>query len=302
MKTFIKVFISILVFVVLATGYYAFYLYNSAEKAAEEMHYPIERETTENTKASIDKKDPLTFLLLGIDSKTSGKGRSDVMMAVTVNPSKKTVKLVSIPRDTRTTIVGKGFKDKINHSYAFGGPEMAIETVEEFLDIPVNHFVSINMWGFRDMVDAVGGVTVNNNLYFKQNNFTFEKGPVTLNGDQALAFVRHRKTDPKGDLGRAERQKLVIQAIIEKTIQNPSPGKMKELITAIGSNVRTDLTFDQMKTILSDYSGARGNVSSVHLKGSGIKFEGIYYYQVTDEERNRVSGELKKNLGLLETE
>lgn len=88
------------------------------------------------------------------------------MIVLTVNPNDKSMQMVSIPRDTRTEIIGKGFDDKINHAYAFGGPEMSIATVENFLDIPIDYFVQVNMESFKDIVDAVGGVTVNNKLEF----------------------------------------------------------------------------------------------------------------------------------------
>src|SRR5690606_29205840 len=108
----------------------------------------------------------------------------------------KSMKMVSIPRDTRTEIIGKGFQDKINHAYAFGGPEMAIDTVENFLDIPIDYFVQVNMESFKDIVDAVGGVTVNNSFSFNAGGYTFNEGQISLNGAEALAYSRMRYEDP----------------------------------------------------------------------------------------------------------
>ncbi|MBL3199286.1 LytR family transcriptional regulator, partial [Klebsiella pneumoniae] len=92
--------------------------------------------------------------------------RSDSLMLFTLNPKTKSMKITSIPRDSYTEIVGKGKKDKINHAYAFGGIDMAVKTVENFLNVPVDHYIEVNMAGFKDIVDAVGGVDINNDMDF----------------------------------------------------------------------------------------------------------------------------------------
>jgi polyisoprenyl-teichoic acid--peptidoglycan teichoic acid transferase len=109
--------------------------------------------------------------------------------------------MLSIPRDTRTEIVGKGTIEKINHAYAFGNEEMAMKTVENFLDIPIDYYIKVSMEGFKDIVDAVGGITVNNDLDFTQDGYHFPKGQVNLDGKKALAFTRMRHEDPRGDFG-----------------------------------------------------------------------------------------------------
>lgn len=299
MKTFIKAFVSIFVLILIVGGSYALYLFNAAKNTVEDMHYETERESKRDGKVDLKKQDPVSFLILGVDSKTSGHGRADVDIVVTVNPNTSSIKTVSIPRDTRTLIVGQGKRDKINHAYAFGGPEMSIATVENFLDIPIDHFISTNMSGFRDMVDAVGGVIVYNDLNFTQDHHTFRKGEINLNGEEALAYVRHRKTDPKGDLGRAERQKQVINAVINKVFkQSSSITKIKDILDVLGSNVKTDLTYEQMKDLFTNYIDTKENILPLHIEGHGIKLNGIYYYKVSDEERKRVSQELKNHLNI----
>lgn len=93
------------------------------------------------------------------------------MIVLTVNPKTNTTKMVSIPRDTRTENVGKGKVDKINHAYVFGGIQMSVDTVENFLNIPIDYYSEVNMDGFKDIAEAVGGVDVNNDL-----DFTYEEG------------------------------------------------------------------------------------------------------------------------------
>ena len=103
-------------------------------------------------------------------------------MVITLNPKNNSMKTVSIPRDTYTEIVGKGKNDKINHAYAFGGVDMSVSTVEKFLNIPINYYVEVNMEGFKDIVDAVGGVDVNNDLEFTADGHHFIKGNIHLTG------------------------------------------------------------------------------------------------------------------------
>src|SRR5699024_63461 len=129
------------------------------------------------------------------------------MIVMTLDPNNNQMQLVSIPRDSRTLIVGKGFQDKINHAYAFGGSEMSVATVENFLDIDLDYYVRMNMEGLAQLVDAVGGIMVNNDQQFSQSGYTFDTGKIQLDGDKALAYVRMRKQDPQGDVGRNDRQR-----------------------------------------------------------------------------------------------
>ena len=153
------------------------------------MHTPIDRNTDKRTKdLALSDQEPFSILMLGVDERDGDKGRSDTMIVLTVNPQKKSVKMLSIPRDTRTEIVGHGTQDKINHAFAFGGAKMSMDTVENFLDIPIDYYMKINMEGFKDIVDAVGGVTVQNDLDFSSDGVHFAKGSHTLNGKDALSL------------------------------------------------------------------------------------------------------------------
>lgn len=122
-------------------------------------------------------------------------------MVATFNPSDQTMKLLSIPRDTRVKIGDLGYKDKINHSYSEGGKELTIETVEGFLDIPIDYFVTVNFDGFISIVDLLGGVTVDvpfdfNDINAKWERFYFTEGEMELDGEEALVYARMRKKDP----------------------------------------------------------------------------------------------------------
>src|SRR5699024_4856649 len=103
-----------------------------------------------------------------------------------------------------------GTEDKINHAYAFGGADMSIQTVENFLDIELDYFVRINMEGLKELVDEIGTITIDNEIEWNDGTYNFTKGPIEMDGDKTLAYVRMRKQDSAGDFGRTERQRKVI--------------------------------------------------------------------------------------------
>ncbi|RSD25225.1 LytR family transcriptional regulator [Mesobacillus subterraneus] len=279
----------------IALGAYVFSLYNSLSDAVETMHQPIDRE---GRKIAFNNKEPFTVLMLGVDERAGDKGRSDTVIALTINPEKKSVKMLSIPRDTRTEIVGRGTQDKINHAYAFGGVEMSMDTVEKFLDIPIDYYVKMNMEGFQDIVDAVGGVTVNNTREFTEGKFHFAQGQIDLNGQEALAYVRMRKSDPEGDFGRQNRQRQIIQGIVNKGASVGTLTKFDNIFEALGKNVSTNITFDEMKSIQSHYKSAAGNIEQMKIEGSGTKINGIYYWVISPQSHENIKTELKNHLNL----
>ncbi|MEA3320564.1 MAG: LytR family transcriptional regulator [Bacillota bacterium] len=297
-KVWFKVLVSVLGIATIGVGIFAFSVYKSLEDAASSMHSPIDRPNSEKRVKEVDfnEKDPLSFLILGVDERPGDRGRSDSMIVLTVNPNKKSIQMVSIPRDTRTEIVGKGFDDKINHAYAFGGPEMSIATVENFLDIPIDYFVQVNMESFKDMVDALGGVTINNKLEFNQSGHHFPVGEIELNGDEALSFARMRSVD--SDFGRQQRQRDVIQSIINEGASISSVTKFDDILDILGNNVRTNLTFDEMVDIQANYKDARHDLSQHQVKGSGTRIDNIYYLIVAEEDRMNLSSMLKEHLEL----
>ncbi|WP_066065353.1 polyisoprenyl-teichoic acid--peptidoglycan teichoic acid transferase TagU [Neobacillus soli] len=298
-KKWLRVTGIVLLVLLLGIGVYAFSVYKSLTNAVDTMHQPIDRKSDKRTEdVSLKNKEPFSVLLLGVDQRKGDKGRSDTMIVLAVNPKLNSVKMLSIPRDTRTEIIGKGTEDKINHAYAFGNEEMSMNTVEHFLDIPIDYFVKVNMEGFKDIVDAVGGITVNNDLDFTQDGNHFPKGQVTLNGKQALSFTRMRHEDPRGDFGRQLRQREIIQGVLREGASLSSLTKYHSIFEALGNNVRTSLTFNQMMDIQKNYRSAAGNVEQMTIKGDGKKINKIYYYIVPDDEKQRIQNELKTQLGI----
>ncbi|MFC0471048.1 LCP family protein [Halalkalibacter kiskunsagensis] len=285
----------------LSLAAYGFYLYKSVTDTVAEIHVPLEREQSSKReiKVDVEQKEPLSFLITGIDARGDNlSGRTDTIIVMTVNPEDQSVKMLSIPRDTRTEIVGRGMQDKINHAHAFGGMEMTIDTVEHFLDIPIDHYVSINMEGFKGLVDAMGGVTVDNAFAFNQSGHSFAEGELFLTGDEALAYARMRKNDPRGDFGRNDRQRQIVDAVIQEGAQLGSITRVGDILGVVGNSVRTDLSLDDMWKVQSKYRDARHNIAQMEIKGNGTTINGIYYLQVPEEEISRVKTELRTHLGL----
>lgn len=284
----------------LGAGAYAYYVYNSLTSAVDTMQEPIQREKSEKREETITLKErePFSVLMLGVDERKGDKGRSDTMIVLTVNPDLKSVKMLSIPRDTRTDIIGHGTEDKINHAYAFGNVEMAINTVEDFLDIPIDYYIKMNMDGFKDIVDAVNGIDVTNETDFNMGKFHFNEGSIHLNGSEALSYVRMRKNDPNGDFGRQQRQRQVIQGVINKGASFSSLTRFDDIFAALGKNVKTDITFKEMMDIQKNYKDTRNSIQQLTIEGDGQYIGDIWYLIVPDEEKQRVQGELKGHLGL----
>ncbi|KHF38249.1 LCP family glycopolymer transferase [Halalkalibacter okhensis] len=284
----------------LATSAYGYYLYKSVTDTVQEIHEPIERVTEKREKeVDVESREPLSFLIAGVDSRGDNhSGRSDTIIVMTVNPDKQSVKMLSIPRDTRTEIVGRGTIDKINHAYAFGGVEMTMDTVENLLDIPIDHFVSINMEGFQGLVDAMGGVAVENSFSFSQDGHDFPEGELFLSGEEALAYSRMRYEDPRGDFGRNDRQRQIVDAVIQEGAQISSITRVGSILNEVGKSVRTDLDLDDMWKVQSNYRDARHNVEQLEMSGNGTRINGVYYLEVPNDELERVRGELRGHLGL----
>ncbi|WP_083806891.1 LCP family glycopolymer transferase [Carnobacterium sp. 17-4] len=298
----LKIFLIIVLVVFIALGVFVWKIYSDVAGTTEKIYKDVETEEVRGSTVDISKKEPFSILMLGVDTGDLGRteqGRSDTMMVMTVNPTTNKATMVSIPRDTRTEIVGHGTTDKINHAYAFGGTSMSVNTVQNMLDIPIDYYVEVNMKGLQDIVDAVGGVQVTSPLTFSYEGYNFTEGEsISLDGKTALAYSRMRYEDPNGDYGRQERQRQVIQATLEKVASLSTISNYQDILGSLENNMQTNLEFNDMVKIFNNYRSAAGNIEQVQLKAEGTTIDGIYYGIVSDEEMSRVSGILKEQLKL----
>ncbi|QDI92074.1 LytR family transcriptional regulator [Salicibibacter halophilus] len=284
---------------ILVAGAFALYLYVSFSSTANDMHAPIDREGSNirSEQINFEDNDPVSFLLLGLDAEEADYGRTDTMIVVTVNPGDQSMKMLSIPRDTNAELVGRGWNDKINHAYYYGGEKMAMDTVEHFLDVPIDYIVTVNMDGFEEMVDAVGGITVINDLEFEYAGEAFQKGELELSGKEALAFVRMRQDDPLGDSGRNERQRQVIEGVLREGANMSSVTSIGSILDAIGKNVQTNMEFQDMID-MQNYEPSIHDLEQLTLSGEHARLDGVYYYVVDELDKERVSNKLQEHLEL----
>ncbi|MEH6938347.1 LCP family protein [Bacillus sp. JJ664] len=275
-----------------------FYIYRDVVKTTTVIYQPVKKTEKRIEPVQVVEKDPFSVLLLGVDKREGDRGRSDSLMVVTINPTKHSTKIVSIPRDTRTEIVGKKKMDKINHAYAYGGVQMTIHTVEKFLNIPIDYYLQVNMEGFKDIVDAIGGVRVNNTLDFTFEDVHFGIGPLFLDGDDALKFSRMRYEDPDGDFGRQARQRKIIEGVIKEGARIDNLLSYHDILKSIRKNLVTNFKVDDIYEIQKDYRSASEIIDQKQVEGNGTMINGIYYYQIPNKNRLAISKELRSHLGL----
>ena len=154
------------------------------------------------------------------------------------------------------------------------------------------------MKGLKELVDAVGGIEVNNDITFSQDGYDFIIGKTTLDGDQALAYSRMRYEDPNGDYGRQERQRKIVEGIARKVLSLNGISNNQSVLNALETNMRTDMSFTDMRKIAFDYRDAFGTIKQDQMQGEGFMQDGISYQRVSDQELERVQKELKDQLNL----
>ena len=192
-------------------------------------------------------KDAQNILLIGSDSRGSvANGRSDVIVLVHISSDRKKVYLVHFPRDMYVDVPGHG-KDKINAAYAYGGPQLLVRTLQNLVDVPLDHVSVIGFEGFKAMTDAVGGVDVYAEEASNEPGYgTVHVGVNHLNGEAALGFVRERHQLSEGDISRGRRQQAFIKALMLKALSRENltnPVRFAELVSAGTSNLTVDDAF-----------------------------------------------------------
>lgn len=272
-------------------------MYFDAKKSANSTYKQVKTNKLRNT-PDLNNGKPFTVLILGTDTGEYGRtycGRSDTMMLAAVSPKEKKTTLVSIPRDTKVAIPGYGYNNKINAAYSYEGTKGAVNIVQSYLDVPVDYYVEMNMKGLEELSAAVGPVKVENDLEFTNANKTFKKGTVTIDEDNILAYTRMRYEDPRGDYGRQLRQRMVLEALVKKIATIGSMTKYQSILNAISSNMKTNLTFDDMKAIATKYSSA-SKIEQIQLQGESQMIDGVSYEVVPQSNLDKVTSQLKKAL------
>jgi len=236
--------------------------------------------------------DRLNILLLGLDARVPGEpSRSDMMLLLSLDLVRREAALLSIPRDSRVEIPGRG-PDKINHAHAFGGVDLALRTVANAFQVPIHHWVSIDMTGVVALIDRLGPVTIDVPYSLTLKDGTrVGPGPVEMDGRLALEYLRERYSDPRGDIGRSERAGAFLTEMADALIGEIGPGDIPRLYSLLREHADTDIELQdglwQRALRISLDSVRRGTV-----RGRGTMIDGIYYYEVDWAETAQVLRDL----------
>ncbi|MGL4820367.1 MAG: LCP family protein [Bacilli bacterium] len=251
-------------------------------------------ENKDHTK--IDEKKPLTVLLLGVDERKDDPGRADTIIVATVNPEMKSTKLVSIPRDTVVQFEGMDFEGKINETYSRGNLDITIKTVEKWVDMPIDYYVKINMEGLQDLIDAVGGVEVDNPFAWSDKGWSYPEGRIHIEGKRAVWFVRMRKLDPEGDFGRQKRQQMVIRALADKLTSPTTVIRLPDILGSLQKNVETDVPFSRVVNLTRDYMGAGEYVEQLRVEGTDERLGDLWIFVPDVASQSKIQTQLKDHL------
>ena len=326
----------------LPENYNDIYSANHGEEENPKLDFSVlytEQKLIESKEEEVSVKkldEPFSILLMGIDVMLDSYN-ADTLMVLTVNPKTLKVTMLSIPRDTYTTIACTGGKHKINAS-GWYGDNCVVRTVEKYLNIDIDYYAKMNFLGVVDLVNLLGGVEVNVPYAFCEQNSQrkwgkdtvyVDSGLQTLNGEQALALSRNRHywqgvcdakytTDgERSDITRGQNQQLVIKSILSKLMTVRDINTFYSILDTVGKNMTTNMNKD---TILSLYNVGKSvvkrlnaqdadeliNIERLNFKSystrihlSGLDLSMIVNY---DESVNYVSKQMKKNLGLIKNE
>lgn len=281
-----------------------------------------------NESASIT--EPFTVLVMGIDSTSAtlnknATGNGDALMLVTFNPKTLNATIMSIPRDSYVYLPSMGTENKITHA-AWAGTSNMIKTIEMFTGIDIDYYVKINFQGVIKLVNLLGGITVDVPIEFCESNayrqtskdkqICLKEGVQTLNGEQALALARHRKSFATGDLQRGSNQQLVVQGILNQAKTIKSANQALSMLDTMSKSMDTNFTTKQMlsfydifKTILETSANQDNliNVKQLYLSGAN---QSIYdertglvlsNYIINESSLKQCVEEMEKNLGIEKT-
>ena len=277
---------SVFLVLVLAAGaaIYSVYARWGNTETIEEAFPDETLRPTENTSGAMN------FLLLGSDSRDTqgsteldGTGsRTDTIIVAHIPADRSGVQMMSIMRDSWVEIPGYGY-NKINAAMAYGGVPLVIQTVEGLIEQRIDHVMMVDFEGFKDITEALGGVTVNNPQEFTSGSPTnehFPQGQITLSGDRALAFVRERYAFQDGDYQRVENQQLFLKAVADKMLSRDTltnPATLNSLLNSVVPYIARDseLTVNTMVSLGTSMASIKSSdITSFTLPTNGTGSEG----------------------------
>ncbi|SDN06372.1 LCP family protein [Actinomyces ruminicola] len=283
--------LAVVLVLVAGTAVGGLWLRNRLSSNIETIGDPFASIATEDRAPEQEAEDPATnILVLGSDSRISagdpdqweaGAQRTDAIMLVQISHDREDVSVMSIPRDSWADIPGYG-ENKINAAFSYGGPSLTIQTVEQLTGVRIDHFVVADFESFSAITDAIGGVTINLKTAQTLAGTEFPAGAQLLNGQQALAYARERKSLPGGDFDRVNRQQAWMRAMVGAVLNNgilSNPTKLYSFLTTVTETLAVDegFTIDEMQSLAMGLRGIHStdiNFMTVPTSGTGTSSDG----------------------------
>ena len=236
--------------------------------------YEYDAKLSVTTKQTDVTESPFNVYVTGIDTYGSVNtvSRSDVNLIVTVNPKTKQILMTSIPRDCEIELDRNGKMDKLTHTGIYGTSE-TINTIENFLDMQINYYARTNFSGITNIIDALGGITVESDYSFEtlHGNYQIKKGKNEMDGDMALCFVRERYALPNGDFDRGKNQQKVLKAMMDKAMSPKIITNFNNILSAIEGSFETDMSSNEIKSLINMQLNdmADWSIYDVQVQGKG---------------------------------
>lgn len=299
--------VAVLLFVLIATlstcmgaAYYAAKHFEQVKPTTVQTDSSTAQPPASSSADTLTKR--MNILIMGLDDGdpdlSDSPRRSDMMLVLSIQPETKQVSILSIPRDTRLIIPGHKGQDKVNNAYFYGGPELAVRTVENLLEIPIPYYLTVNWAGFIQLVDILGGVDlyVDKDMNYEDPyadlSIHLKQGYQHLDGKNAGSYVRFRH-DELGDIGRVQRQQKFLKALDQELLQVGTLPKIPYLVNAIRQHVSTNLTPVTMVKLLNTlYQIPNKGIMSDMVPGDFATINNVSYWIYSPEPLKQVTERL----------
>lgn len=302
--------------IVLFAGYTYYAAKNSVDKMFKESAViSSNKSKQDNSLKASDVNSKFGILLMGVDNDAEREktehldsARTDSLIYMVYDGENKKIDMVSLPRDIWTNIydgTGTGTiaaTAKINSAFTIGEEDATIETVQNYLQLPIDYYVNINFTSFEKIIDAIGGITVDvpydiNKKYTSDNTgeTLIPEGRQLLNGEQALIFARIRKMDT--DVDRGNRQQEVIEAAIHQALKINNVTKYQEILDSVSEDVNTNFKFEDLVSLAGNMLSGFDIQKHTFEWYDGESYDGQSIVYIQDYSYNEIRNDMLKALG-----
>lgn len=299
--------VGILVAIILVVGGVVLYGYLNVKNSADQMYQPVKVEKTRDVQTLLKDGKPVSILVMGAmttDDAAMGdsfKGNTDTMMLVTLNAQKHSMTMVNINSSLLADI--PGYADyspaTIGSAYSFGKAATAIKTVQEYLNVPVDFYMMMNISGFQQLINQVGGIDVTPTADFSFEGSEFKTGdPVHLDNLSTLKYIGAPTEDPDASLAQQVRMKEVLTATLKKAFA-PKNVTNLGLIKSMAKEANTDLTMNDLTTVIRKYNtAATGSVDTQALNGEVVQADKHAFAVASQADKQKLTDALRTSLDL----